>query len=288
VYSVDLNIFEYDDFRKFLKNSVEQLRAQGSDFSYRKFSQLAGFSSPNFLILLMKGERNLSQDSASKIANAFGLEKVAKNFFVSLVKYNQAKTHEDKFILAQELIKLRSKNKLYFIGQNEFEYYSHWINIAIRELLLINSNLTVVEIANQLSPPQKISDVESALELLQEIGLINFVDSQWQVFQKNISTGENFVSSSVVHFHKQVLGLASESLDRYSRTEREISTSTVALNKIQFEAVRKKIQELRSEILALAEATAPDSDATKEIYQISFQGFPLTQMTKSKRGNYEN
>ena len=158
MYSVDLNVFEYDDFRMFLKNSVQQLRIQGADFSYRKFSQAAGFTSPNFLILLMKGERNLSDESAAKIAIAFGLEKLAKNFFVSLVKYNQAKTHDDKFILAQELMKLRSKNKLYFIGQNEFEYYSHWTNIAIRELLLINPELCAEQIARRLSPQQKQSD----------------------------------------------------------------------------------------------------------------------------------
>lgn len=280
MYSVHLNIFEFDDFRTYLKSSVQLLRDQGSDFSFRKFSATAGFTSPNFLILLMKGERNLSEESALKIAAAFGLEKLEKNFFVSLVKYNQAKNSSEKFLLATELLKLRSKNKLYFIRSNEFEYYSQWINIAIRELLLIEPKIMAAEIAERLSPKQRIQDVEKSLQLLQELGLVTLVSDTWQAAEKNISSGENFVSSSVMHFHKQMITLANESLDRYPRSEREVSATTVALTKEQFESVRKKIQELRLEILAFAET---ESDCTaKEIYQFNFQTFPLTKKSKDK------
>ncbi len=282
MYSVDLNIFVFDDFRVYLKRSVQCLRDQsaaglGSEFSFRKFSATAGFTSPNFLILLMKGERNLSEESAVKIAAAFGLEKLQKTFFISLVKYNQAKTSSEKYLLAGELLKLRSKNNLYFIRSSEFEYYSYWINIAIRELILIEPQLTALQMADRLSPKQKLHDVEASLQLLQELGLITLINGRWQTAEKNISTGENFVSSSVVHFHKQMIELAKESLDRYPRAEREVSASTVALTRSQFESVRKKIQELRLEILALAETET--CSAGKEIYQFNFQTFPLTTTT---------
>ena len=173
-------------------------------------------------------------------------------------------------------------------------------------MLLINPDLTAAQIAAQLSPPQRLDAVETALMLLQEVGLINLVKDKWLVSQKNISTGENFVANSVVHFHKQVLGLAADSLDRYARDEREISASTVALTKSQFEIVRKKIRELRLDILAMSEASsaelalsgtensdltllpAADSSCTKEIYQINLQTFPLTQIAKTKKDSYEN
>lgn len=278
MYSVNLKVFEFDDFRNYLKCSVQSLRDQGADFSFRKFSATAGFASPNFLILLIKGERNLSNEGASKIANAFGLENLEKNFFVQLVKYNQAKTSAEKYLLAGELLKLRSKNKLYFIRSSEFEYYSFWINIAIRELVLIEPKITASEIAERLSPQQKFQDVKHSLQLLQELGLITLANDTWHVAETNISTGENFVASSVMHFHKQMIELAKESLDRYPRAEREVSASTVALTAVQFESVRKKIQELRLEILAFAET---ETDSTnKEIYQFNFQTFPLTKNPK--------
>lgn len=280
MYSVNLNIFEFDDFRAYLKRSVEILREQGSDFSFRKFSAAAGFTSPNFLILLMKGERNLSKESALKIATTFGLENHQKNFFVSLVQYNQAKDSTEKFNYAQELVKLKSKNQLYFINENQFQYYSHWINIAIRELVQSHPDLRAEQIADRLSPKQRVSDVEKSLTILQELGLINRVHGRWVVTDKNISTGEKFIAASVVEFHKQVIELGKQSLDRYPKAERDITASTVSLNPETFEKIRKRMQEFRLEILAIAETEAAAANSTSEVYQFNFQIFPLTKNTK--------
>lgn len=274
MYSTNLNIYDYDNFRNFLKDSVEQVRNLiGPEFSYRKFSAVAGFSSPNFLILLIKGERNLSAESATKIATAFGLAQPEKNFFVSLVQYNQAKDSKERYNWAFELVKLKAKTKLTFISEKQFEYYSHWSNVAIRELLQFQPYLTIQQIAQRLSPVQKTEAVEASLLLMQQIGMIEATENQWKVRDSSISTGDNFISSSVIEFHKQVIELAKQSLDRHSKNDRDITASTVSLSKETLEKIRQKVKELRIEILALS-----DADTNKqEVYQINFQIFPLSK-----------
>lgn len=229
----------------------------------------------------MIGERNLSKESALKIASTFGLENHQKNFFVSLVQYNQAKDSSEKFTHAQELVKLKSKNQLYFITENQFQYYSQWINIAIREILQIDPTLKPEQICHRLSPSQKLADVEKVLVTLQELGLINQVNERWIVSDKNISTGDQFMAASVIEFHKQVIELGKQSLDRYPKAQRDITASTVPLSAATFEKIRKRVQEFRLEILAIAESEAHNQqNLDAEVYQFNFQIFPLTSTTK--------
>jgi uncharacterized protein (TIGR02147 family) len=272
MYSIELDIFQYDNFRVFLKDSVEELRQHKDLFSYRKFSMAAGFSSPNFLILLIKGDRNLSEQGALKIATAFGLENLKQQFFLSLVHYTQASSPSEKFIWAQTLLKIKTKANLSFIEEAQFDYYTSWIHVAIRELLLVHPHLSDEVIASRLCPQVKVEEVRKSLELLQKLEMIEKLETRWLVKETSLSTGSHFVSSSVVEFHKQMMKLGQESLDRFTRAHRDVTASTIGISKESFELIRQKVHDLRQEILAIAE-----NDQNKErVYQVNFQVFPLT------------
>ncbi len=51
---------DYRDYRNYLQQMVAYLKATHPRFSYRYFSRLAGYSSPNFLKLVAEGHRNMS------------------------------------------------------------------------------------------------------------------------------------------------------------------------------------------------------------------------------------
>ena len=280
-YSNNLDIYKYEDYRSYLKDATESARVVHQDFSFRNFSKSAGFTSPNFLILLMNGKRNLSDDGSKKIAKAFGLKDRDLDFFCSLVQYNQAKDSVQKYSYASELIKLKSLKGLYFIEEAQFSYYSSWINIAIRELLTLDPSLSAEEIAFRLSPRTTTLEVETAFKGLIKIGLIHKSKSGHEVVQKTISTGTGFQSAAVSEFHRRVLQLASESIDRHPRDNRDLTATTIVLSRAGFEKARDKIQALRHELLALPEAESTlaiqESQKTSEVYQLNFQIFPLTK-----------
>jgi len=86
----NISIFEYDDYRAYLRDLYEHLKKTGTHFSYRSFSSKAGFRSPNILKLVIDGKRNLSPQSVQKFARALNLKKDEAEFFRILVNLNQA------------------------------------------------------------------------------------------------------------------------------------------------------------------------------------------------------
>ncbi len=276
MYSTTLNIYDYDNFRVYLKDAVADVKKIGLDFSYRKFSNLAGFSSPNFLILLIKGERNLSDLSAAQIAKAFGLDQIQAHFFRLLVGFNQSKTITEKSTFAKELAKIKSKLNTYSLAENQFDYYSDWVHAVVRELLILNPRLSTAEISQMIQPRQKLETIDKSLQLMEKLGLITKDAHGWTVKNVSLSTGDKFVSSSVVQFHKNMIRLGSECMDRFARDQRNVTSSTVSLSAKNYEEITQKIRDLRQEILALSEA----DHAKDRVYQFNFQIFPLSEQIK--------
>ena len=72
------------------------LRTSKRGFSFRRFSKRAGYQSPNFLKLVIDGQRNLSDDSIAKFAGAFELGPRETRDFSHLVRFNQARSDQEK------------------------------------------------------------------------------------------------------------------------------------------------------------------------------------------------
>ena len=50
-----VSVYDYLDYRAFLKAHYDSKKVSSRNFSYRMFSSLAGFRSPNHLKLIMAG-----------------------------------------------------------------------------------------------------------------------------------------------------------------------------------------------------------------------------------------
>ncbi|HEX2957692.1 MAG TPA: TIGR02147 family protein, partial [Chitinispirillaceae bacterium] len=68
------NIFEYYDYREYLRDRVSYERERTPVFSNRYIVQKAGFKSPTALKHVIDGKRNLSLESANKFAGALKIE----------------------------------------------------------------------------------------------------------------------------------------------------------------------------------------------------------------------
>src|ERR1700755_1809203 len=94
--AADIDVFAYLDFRAFLRDHYAARKASGRGFSYRSFSRKAGLKSPNYLKLVIDGERNLSPDMAERFARACGLKDDEQRYFVDLVAFGQAATLSER------------------------------------------------------------------------------------------------------------------------------------------------------------------------------------------------
>lgn len=272
-----VDLFKYLDYRHFLKDYYrEQKEKKGSRFSFRTFSRAAGLSSPNFLKLVMEGKRNLGPDGTLGFIKALRLNKEESAYFENLVHFNQSSTDDERNEWYRRLSTSRKYREIRQIEKDYFVYYSRWYYAAVRELTLLPDFREDPDwISRKLSPPITVREASVALDLLKKMGFVK-KDKLGRLVQaeRNITTAREVESLAIANFHRQMMALAAESIDRTSRDERDISSLTIALSQEKFQEAKRRIQEFRRELnVLLSEEGSVDS-----VYQINFQIFNLSEV----------
>lgn len=89
------NLFNYLDYRHFLRDWLQSAK-KNYGFSYRFFSKRAGLKSPSLYKMVMDGERDLVEGSLHKFLEGLNLSVKEKEYFATLVLYNQARSDEHR------------------------------------------------------------------------------------------------------------------------------------------------------------------------------------------------
>ena len=270
-----IRVFEYTNYRSFLKDKYTELKIVNSAFSYRFFSKECGYSSPNFLKLVTDGTRNLSKDSIERFSLFFKFDQNEKEYFKKLVHFNQAKSSDDKKQLAQAILKSTIFQRLNPLAKDQFEYYSNWYYVAIREILATKKiKLDAKSISKLLIPTVSVNNVENALEALLNLGLIKRKDNRYVQSVELITSGDEVSSAAIAEHHREMFRLASDSIDITERDLRDISGVTISLSRESIGDLKFMIQKFRKDVLELSER-----EHNKEsVYQVSIQMFPLSKV----------
>lgn len=268
------DIFRYTNYRSFLRDVYTFKRKGSSRFSFRIFSRLAGFKSPNFLKLIIDGERNLSLDGICKVASALQLNAREKEYFETLVQFNQVRKNSEKNYYCRRLESFREFKKVQPLKKEQLDYFSKWYNVTIRELAnTYDFRPDPVWVAKRLRPLIKTKDAHEALVLLKKLELLKEMDGKFVQSHTHLSTNSEVDSVGVLNFHKEMIQKGIESLDMPSNT-RDISSLTLALSKQQFDELRQKIYQFYSQVQGWLENSNQMSD---RVCQLNFQLFHLTQ-----------
>ena len=275
-----VNLFEYRDYRKYLKDWYGAAQNQRPRYSFRALAQRAGFKSSNFLMLVMQGKRNLTEESTAKVARALSLHKQEGEFFRNLVLFNQAETHEEKDIHFRQLIQSKKFSLLRPIEKKNYEYYSSWYHPVVRELVVAKEfDGTPEWIAEKIYPPITPAQAAKSIELLEKIGLIEKTqDNKWKQPQTLLTTGPELISVVVHNYHKALLDLTLGIMDKLSMRYRDVSAMTLGIRRERLPQLRDKVREFRREILKLvADDTEPD-----DVVQLNIQFFPVTKIAEGE------
>ncbi len=268
-------IFDYLDYRAFLKDMFNYRKEKNPNYSYRVFAGKAGFSSPNFLKLLITGQRNLSNEGVGKIARGFGLNKQEREHFENLVFMNQASTHDEKDHYYKKMMSANGYLKSHKIGKSSYLYCSKWYYPAIREIAVFgNRNASPEEIARLLNPGITAKEAEKALNILLELDLLRKdKDGLWEQVDKVVTTGPEVNSLVIANYHKEMIKLGMESIERYSSDKRDVSGLTLSVKKDSIAEIKKRIIAFKKELLRMA----CDDEEPDQVMQINIQAFPLTK-----------
>lgn len=273
------DVFRYLDYRKFLKDVFAHLKATRPSFSHRAFARTAGFSSSNYVLLIMQGKRNLSSDGIQKIVGALKLKKGEAEFFENLVRFNQAKTDAERNFYYSRIASNRRYAEAHKLEKEQFEYYSKWYIPAVREMVILEDFKEDPEwIASRLTPPIKPREAAEAIELLLKLGLLVRANGKLAQQERHIASGDEVSSLAMTNFQREMIEQAAASIENTPIDLREIGSVTFAVSHEKLAEAKKMIREFRSRLAGfLAEETKAD-----EVYQFNFQLFNLS---KSKKEN---
>ncbi len=269
------SVYEYMDYRAFLRDYYVAEKARKPTFSYRYFARKAGHTSPNFLKLVIEGKRNLGPGSVSAFARALELDVEEASFFSDLVAYGQAKTDENKEKAESRLAAARNYRKAGKIEGDLIEYLAHWYLPAIRELVArADFEEDPKWIAKELVPAITVKKAQDGLKMLLSLGLVRRMpDGRLERGDPGLATAPGESSKVVADFHQQMLANATEALQKFEPAERSLSSLVVCVKVKTVEEIRRRITSFQQELLALC-----DADETPEVvYQIGVQMFPLSK-----------
>jgi uncharacterized protein (TIGR02147 family) len=275
--AMEVDVFEYRDYRAFLRDVYQARKQTEYGFSYRAFAKRAGLGAPNYLKLVAEGQRNLTAEMAERFAAALGLAPEASGYFCDLVAFNQASTAPERARCYQRLQGYRRYRSTFRLDAAHAAYHSEWYIPAIRELAACRGFREDPKwLARRLRPSISARQAQRALGVLEELGLL-VRDAAGALVQQHpvLSTGDDQpLGHHIVTFHRTMLERAGEALDGVPREEREIAALTLGLDAERFREVKRRLYELRQELLELA-TTGGEPD---RVVQINFQMFPLSRV----------
>ncbi len=267
-------IFEYTDFRAFLRDFFAQRKNESSYFSYRNISRKIGIRSSGYLSWIISGKRNLSLKLAPTLAKAIRLSRKESTYFVQMVRYTQSKTLDQKQEAFEKLTALRDPDPT-SLGREHYEFYRKWFYTAVREVIGQGGVTNDYEtLASRLQPQISPSQAQESLSLLLRLDLIEKApDGTYRQRDSLLTSGREIPSMAIHAFQAATMDLARESLVTIPKQERDISTVSMNIDEQTLTIIKQKASEFRREIMTLASScTAPT-----RAFQFNMQFFPISK-----------
>ncbi len=281
INGLSVNIFDFTNYRHYLKAYYRQVKAVRPYFSYRYFSRMAGLGGKNYLQMVMVGKRNLSSSTACKFARALRLTKKEAAYFEAMVLYTQADTSEEKDRYFAELLRLKPSIQIEGITPDQFEYLTNPLYVVIREMAAIKEfNGDPVWIRGHIRAMARPPEIKKALDLLEKLKLLvrdgagNLTHSGKTVETPDVESLE------ILNYHRQVLNETKEALVNIPYEERDITSMTIPIPQALIPEVKELLRKCREEIAALVNQS---SNHFYEVFQINTQFFPVTKINQIKK-----
>jgi len=229
---------------------------------------------------VIDGQRNLTNESVAKMAQGFSLKRNEREYFENLVFMNQAHNHDERDHYYQKTISLKKNSTVKRLEKASYEYFSKWYYPVIREIVTFgDGDLSAEQIAALLDPPITAHDAQKAINALLELGLIRKAPSgRWEQCDKTISTGPEVQSLEVTNYHRAMLRMATESIERHPADQRDITALTLSISQERIGRLKERIAAFRGELLEIA----GEDENPNQVIQINFQLFPISKLHKKE------
>ena len=246
------SIYEYNDFRKFLADYQNARVTSEQTFTKSEFSRLLDLpNTRSYFTDVLKGKR-VTQTFVERFIKVIRFSRDEAQFFSTLVRFNQARSIEERELAFRQLIDLnRTPSRI--LDKKMVEYYSHWYNSVVRALLEVEAFTgDYTALARKIRPAVSERLVRRTIKLLLELGLAHKdTDGVIKPAEKSICASENLKKELVRHFQLQVIALIQKKMME-TPVEMDFSlTNTISLSRHGYQRLIKLLEQFQGQLRSL-------------------------------------
>ncbi len=269
------DIYEYMDFRSYLKDRFAELKKRDRKYSLRFLARQLGLSSNSHLKMVMDGDHNLSMELAKKVADFLGLGRIEGEFFLSLIRYGQAKDTREKSTALTELRRAIPFRKLHRIGLDQFDYYNDPLALTLRELVALpDFREDPGWIAAKLPGKTPAKEIRAAIEKLLRLKLlVRSEDGRLEQSHRHITSGHGFGAHALKGYYVNGFGRAADSLE-IPGNFRHVGGVTASISKETYDRIVDRFQEFLNDVRAEIDA----DESPDRVYQLMMGFFPMSKV----------
>lgn len=265
------SIYQYVDYRGFLKDRFKWAQAQDPTFSQRKLARIAGFANPGFFNEVIQGRRKLSPNAIDKMGAGLSLEGNETEFLRVLVAYTEAKTMSDKELAHQRLEQRRNRHFFRRLSQSQSKYYLDFNYPLVRaaiEACDFRGNYQVL--GDFLRPSMPAASVKRYVRDLCEWGLVEQSrEGRYNVTHSYLEPPEE-MRDALVRLQQAWLSQSVFQISSVPAGERHVSSALLTVSEPTYKLILQHIEKAREEILSLVK----DDKAVDRVVLFNIQVLP--------------
>ncbi len=263
-------VWDFSDYQDYLQAYLAYKRSGKSPFSVRQFCLSAGISTENYLLKIIRGERNLGQKLTEAFIRALKLSRAEAQYFRVLTQVRLVKAIDQKEVLLNQLELLRRKAKRPPpVLDNSM--LRHWYLPVIWELasckhFIFNPHNIAEALQNKIS----VQEIKEAIEyLVRKNYLVETPEGHVQGETPVFTTNGKSDPILKLH-HKESVSAAIPAID-LPIEERGFFGLTIAIDKSKVPELKARLKKFLDQVQADL-ACDPNANA---VYRINAHCFPL-------------
>lgn len=270
-----MNIYEYDDFRIYLKDSYDAKCSSDPSYSYRKFASEAGFTNPGFLNDVIKGRRKLSRGALEKMVAVFGLSDIEAEFFRLLVAYRQAKSGDERQGLYKKIVFRRNRSSFARLNPSKSRYYQDFRYPLVRAAIMsMEFTGNYEELGRFTVPPIPAAQVKKYIRDLCDWGMVTQgCDGRYSVTDLKVEPPEK-LRDLVKQINREWIIQAVDPLMKLPAEKRHISSMLLSVSRSTRKKILEKIESFREEVWELVDK---DDETAETVMLLNIQYIPKSR-----------
>jgi uncharacterized protein (TIGR02147 family) len=270
------NVFQYEDFKSFLKDELERRTLRNTKYSLRAFARDLGVSFSRLSEIFTKGE-GISLSTARKIADNMRLSELEKDYFLKLVIAGHSRNRSIRENAIKSIQNYKTRRIFMSLRESYKELLSRWYYIALIEMVSVNRPKALPEIAKALEISEE--EVTAALAHLSDKGFIEKSEKGvWQKCTAFLKVESTTPSHMIRGYHKEFLSKASRALENQPIKSRKYLSTVFAVKKERIDEARKELERFNESFLQKYTA----NQSADGVYAFSLQLFQIDEEETKK------